>query len=100
MVEYVKVQQKGNQTRWFGSTLLTMMQLTVIKGLSTANEAHGGIGKFIDGTTQIVLLWDDITVSDNHLKGTLNLLVDPSGSKLIKKSSTGGFGPSEWTRKC
>ncbi|MGN6709292.1 MAG: hypothetical protein ACTHKF_08105 [Candidatus Nitrosocosmicus sp.] len=94
------IQQIGNSTRWFGSTLFNDNAINSNKGFEYANEATGGIGKHIDGTTQIVLYWDDITVSDNHFKGTLNLLVDPSGSKLTKISATGGFGPSEWTRQC
>ena len=48
----------------------------------------------------MTLNWDDINVSFNHAKGTLTLLLDPSGAKLTKISEIGSFGPSEWTRTC
>ena len=43
----------------------------------------------------------EINISDNHLNGFLNLNVNIDlGSKMVKLTETGGFGPSEWTRKC
>jgi hypothetical protein len=94
------IRQDGNGTSWFGSTLYNDDAINSKKGFEYANEAYGGIGKYIDGTTKMTLNWDDINVSFNHAKGTLTLLLDPSGAKLTKISEIGSFGPSEWTRTC
>jgi len=95
------IAQKGNcLIRWFGSTLFNDDAIGNAKGFAYANEARGAITN-TDNETQIILFWNDIKISDNHLAGTLTLGIDPSGCKLTKIAATGGgFGPSEWTRKC
>jgi hypothetical protein len=98
-VYYIK--QDGNKIRWFGSTLFNDDAIKSHTGFEYANEALGDITNSNNGNgTQIHLTWDDVFISNNHLKGTLDLSVYPSGSKMVTISANGGFGPSEWTRKC
>lgn len=84
--------------KWFGSTLFNDDVINAAKGFTYSNEAWGCITDKDNGT-KISLYWVDIKLSDNYQQGFLNLYVDPSGSKMVKLSATGGFGPSEWTRK-
>jgi len=100
-VYYIK--QDGNKMRWFGSTLYNDDSINTAKGFTYSNEAQGNIIRSNTNGTQIYVNWDDVDIiSDNHLKGTMTLFVYPSGSKMVteKGTVTGGFGPSEWTRKC
>lgn len=74
---------------------ITIIQLTPIEDFLTLLQPMVRFNR-----TNIILAWDDINISNNPLKGTLILSVDPSHSKLVRISEKGGFGPSEWTRKC
>jgi len=92
---------KADYIRWFGSTLFNDDAINSDTGFEYANEALGDITNSNTGNgTQIHLTWDDVFISNNHLKGTMTLYVYPSGSKMVTGTVTGGFGPSEWTRKC
>ena len=105
MEECTYIKQDGDKIRWFGSTLFNDNAINSKKGFEYANEAQGYISyrKSLNGNgTSIHLTWDDVSVSDNHLKGTVNLYVYDTYSvmKVLPLEVTGGFGPSEWTRKC
>ena len=96
------IDQRGDKIRWFGSTLFNDDAINSHTGFEYANEALGDITNSNTGNgTQIHLTWNDVVpISDNSLKGALDLFAYPSGAKIVTISAHGGFGASEWTRKC
>ena len=79
------VDQKGSKIRWFGSTLFNDDAISNNKGFEYTNEAQGQVLRTNSSEIGAVsVTWDDINIGDNHLKGTLYLSVDPSGSKMVE----------------
>ena len=99
------IKQDGNKIVWWGSNIFNggiganpMLDRfgNIINAFN--NIAEGTLSA--DGNTITANYDDTILISYFHNEGQITLSVDPSGTKLVKVSSTGGFGGSEWTREC
>lgn len=85
------LRQIGNEVWWFGSNIFKANG-----EFNTFSNVFSGIkkGLTVDGD------WQDVPLGDTNSKGKISLILDPNGEKMTKKSATGGFGGTEWTKKC
>ena len=85
------LRQIGNEIWWFGSNIFKANG-----EFNTFSNVFSGIkkGLTVDGD------WQDVPLGDTNSKGKISLIIDPNGEKMTKKSATGGFGGTEWTKTC
>lgn len=85
------IRQIGNDIWWFGSNVFAGSNQSYI----FSNVFHG-----IKNGLDIRGNWQDVPLGQTKSSGDISLSIDPSGTKITKITATGGFGGSEWTKKC
>lgn len=85
------IRQIGNDIWWVGTNIFHGIDAT-----GTFSNVFHGDRNGLDITGK----WQDVPLGHTKGSGDISLSIDPSGEKITKKTSTGGFAGTEWTKAC